>query len=121
MKLQKPDATARGNCPSGGQEFAMVVWRYVRSLALAAKAQALKLSGEGEGFQQTAAYLQTYLQLLRVRPYPACRVKNRKDSGSEVRVWDHTVEGVSSSNRGNARPLRFRIRPQGLCGLRLDC
>lgn len=66
MKIQKPDVASRGNCPDGGLQFAAVVWRYVRSLALGAKAQALKLSGQEEEFQQTMSYLETYLSLLRV-------------------------------------------------------
>ena len=67
MKVQKPGLGDRANCPSGGFEFAMVVWRYVRSMALAAKAEGLKQAGEEEGFKQANKFLDSYLQLLRVR------------------------------------------------------
>lgn len=67
MKVQKPDPTARANCPSGGYEFATVIWRYIRVLALAAKAEGLRVAGKEEEFTQTNQFLDTYLDHVRVK------------------------------------------------------
>ena len=66
MKVEKPGPAARANCPSGGKEFAAVVWRYIRVLALAAKAQGLERAGKMEEYEESMGYLSTYLDLLRV-------------------------------------------------------
>jgi len=70
MKLGRPGPEMRANCPAGGYEFVQVVWRYVRVLALAAKAEGARLSQNNEEFRQTDAYLDSYLQVLQVRPPP---------------------------------------------------
>ena len=72
MKVQKPDSTARANCPSGGHEFATVIWRYIRVLALAAKAEGLRVAGKEEEFQQTNQFLDTYVDLVRVKVCISC-------------------------------------------------
>lgn len=64
MKLGRPGPEMRANCPAGGYEFVQVVWRYVRVLALAAKAEGARLSQNNEEFRQTDAYLDSYLQVL---------------------------------------------------------
>ena len=66
MKLAKPGSEMRANCPAGGHEFVMVVWRYVRLLALAAKAEGARLSQDIEGFRQADGFLDSYLQVLQV-------------------------------------------------------
>lgn len=67
MKLKKPAAGDRANCPSGGPEFAQVVWRYVRVLAVAARADGARLAGDQDGFEKLGGYLESYMQLLKVR------------------------------------------------------
>lgn len=72
MKVKKPEANARANCPSGGHEFAMTVWRYARVMALAAKAEGLKRGEDEDAYDQTNKILETYLDLLKVpAPFPA--------------------------------------------------
>ena len=68
MALPKPGPGDRANCPSGGAQFALTVWRYVRLLAAAARAQGARLDGDSAAFEKLDSYLDSYLDLLRVRP-----------------------------------------------------
>ncbi len=71
---QGPPKTARALCPGSGYEYAVAVYHYARTLALAAKAMGVKAAGE------TGAFYDAYvdgavksLQRLRVRSCRCCQ------------------------------------------------
>jgi hypothetical protein len=61
-----PDV-ARGQCPLGGQEYAAAVFRYARTMALAAKAAAAAARGFEEEAARLAQLADAELTLLKVR------------------------------------------------------
>lgn len=65
MKLEAPGPLDRANCPGGGYEFAQTVWRYVRTLAVVARAEGARLAGDEQEFNKLDGYLDDYLQLLK--------------------------------------------------------
>lgn len=69
LKLERPGAADRANCPSGGYEFAQAVWRYVRLLAVAARTQGAKLGDDPVEFHKLDGYLDAYLQALQVHSH----------------------------------------------------
>ena len=66
MALQQPGPTDRANCPSGGYEFALTVWRYVRVLALAARAEGQRQAGNSQEYATLDALLGLYVEQLLV-------------------------------------------------------
>ena len=75
LAIREVPETARGQCPSGGLPYAMAVYHYARTLALAAKAEgAAQRSAKGES-QRLKGLAETSLALLRVRQCSwACRI-----------------------------------------------
>ncbi len=68
LAMRAPPPTARGLCARGGPEYAALVFRYARTLVLAARAAGAAARGGGAAAARLAADADAELALLQARP-----------------------------------------------------
>jgi len=74
LAMRAPPPTARGLCARGGPEYAALVFRYARTLVLAARAAGAAARGGGAAAARLAADADAELVLLQARPPRAAPV-----------------------------------------------